>query len=116
MPGTSGILSPFGKIKGLYFDESKEPDDIYFQYMEDVRKISEEEGSTFIDTNITSKDDYYEYIDKLKDSEEDMLEVEMVSKEGSCDIVVSQEEISSGTPTGNEKADKKEEDNENDNY
>ena len=51
MPGTSGVLSPFGKINGLYFNDSREPDDYMYNFKQDISKIMKEDGVEYYDVS-----------------------------------------------------------------
>lgn len=64
-PGTSGVLSPFTKLKSLYFNEDNEPDDFRFDFMKEVRKVLDTEGVEYIDLVCDNKVDFYNIMDKL---------------------------------------------------
>ena len=55
-PGTSGILSPFGKIEGLYFNDSREPDDYEFAFKQDIEKIMKADGVKYIEITAENKE------------------------------------------------------------
>lgn len=64
-PGTSGVLSPFGKIEGLYFDDSKEADNFRFNFQKDVSDIMKEEGVEYLEVDLNNKDDYVKLMEEL---------------------------------------------------
>ena len=80
MPGTSGVLSPFGKIKGLYFNDSKEPDDVMYNLAQDISKLMKEEGVEFIGIDCETKEDYYKIIDALAAFNDNAIKVSCTSK------------------------------------
>lgn len=92
-PGTSGILSPFGKIQGLYFNNSKEPDDVMFNLKQDVARIMKEEGVEYIQITCDNKDDYYKIVDYLMDFNKDAIKVSGVSKKELNIIIESTEDM-----------------------
>ena len=57
MPGTSGVLSPFGQIEGLYFNNSSEPDDFEFNFKKDLSRVLEEEGVERIEIKADNKEE-----------------------------------------------------------
>ena len=67
MPGTSGVLSPFGKINGLYFNDSREPDDYMYNFKQDISKIMKEDGVEYVEILADNKEQYYEILDKLSE-------------------------------------------------
>ena len=58
-PGTSGVLSPYAKIDGLYFNPETEPDNFYYDLIEDVERILEEKGYTVLKCQYDNPDDMY---------------------------------------------------------
>ena len=58
-PGTSGLISPYSKIKGLNFDDSMEPDDFRFNYLKSIKEILDEEGIDYVDIEFKDKDEFY---------------------------------------------------------
>ena len=79
-PGTSGILSPFGKIDGLYFNNSREPNDFEFNLKQDLSRIMKEEGVEYIEIECDNKEDYYKLIDKLSEFNKNCITVSGTSK------------------------------------
>ena len=81
LPGTSGVLSPFGKIKGLYFNESSEPDDYEYNFKQDLSRILEEEGVERIEVTADNKEDYYKILDQLAEFNKNCITVSGTSRE-----------------------------------
>lgn len=72
MPGTSGILSPFSKIKGLYFNNDGEPDSFLVDFMKDLNRVFKEEGKDAIMVEFETKEDYYDvmcYVEHFLDDD-----------------------------------------------
>jgi len=68
--GTSGILSPFAKIKGLYFDSNGEPDEFMKEFTNDINRLISESPNGGIIIEFEDNESYYEilnYIDKYLD-------------------------------------------------
>ena len=71
-PGTSGILSPFSKIKGLYFNNDGEPDTMLIAFVKDVNRMLKQEGYTVLEIEFDSPDEYYDimnYVEYFLDNE-----------------------------------------------
>lgn len=64
-PGTSGILIPFGKINGLYFDDDYEPEDVRFKFIKDVESILKDEGTEYIGIDFDDDEDYYKIMEDI---------------------------------------------------
>ena len=80
MPGTSGVLSPFGKINGLYFNDSREPDEYMYNFKQDISKIMKEDGVEYIEILADSKEQYYDILDKLADFNNNNITISGTSK------------------------------------
>lgn len=88
-PGTSGLLSPFAKIDGLYFNNEEEPDDFYFRLMKDLEKRYEDEGITFIKCDFESASDFYEALKEMEKYANDNISFYGTSREGHYEIVIN---------------------------
>ena len=64
-PGTTGILIPFGKIKGLYFDDSYEPESARMEMIKDIEAILKEEGTEYIGIEYENDEDYYKIMEDI---------------------------------------------------
>ena len=91
-PGTSGLLSPFSKLKGLSFNEDMEPDNFRFEFLKEVKKIMDEENIDYIDMTFENQDDYYSFVNTLHDFNIDNLHVKYVDREKEYDKVVQEDE------------------------
>lgn len=65
-PGTSGVLSPFTKLDGMYFNKEREPDEFRAEFMKDVEKALDDEDVEYIGFNCTNKIDFYNLMDMLE--------------------------------------------------
>lgn len=74
-PGTSGILSPFCKIQGLYFNTDDEPDNFIFDFMRDLKEIMEEKGKEFISVEFENPEDFYRCMNYVKDFNDNEIQV-----------------------------------------
>jgi hypothetical protein len=81
LPGTSGILSPFGKIEGLYFNNSKEPDDFTYEFKKDLSEILEDEDVEYIQINADNKQDYYKILDEMLHFNKNAIKISGTSRE-----------------------------------
>lgn len=98
-PGTSGVLSPFGKINGLYFNESSEPDDYEFNFKQDLSKILEEEDVERIEIKANNKEDYYKILDQLAEFNKNCITVSGTSREKYTLIVEEYKDLDAEIPT-----------------
>ena len=109
LPGPSGVLSPFGQIEGLYFNNSSEPDDFEFNFKKDLSRVLEEEGVERIEIKADNKEDYYKILDQLYEFNKGCITVSGTSKEKYTLIVEEYKDLDVA-PLANEK-DKKTGDN-----
>ena len=91
-PGTSGLLSPFSEINGLYFDDSDEPDDFFFNLSKDVEKRCKNQGVSFIKLNFDNPNDYYNALKEMERFTEENIKVSGTSREGQYEMIVEEEE------------------------
>lgn len=93
MPGTSGVLSPFGKIDGLYFNNSREPDDFMFDFKKDIKKIMDDEDVEYLEIKVDNKDDYYKLLSELSNFNDNAITVNGTSKDVYTVIVENEEDV-----------------------
>lgn len=93
MPGTSGVLSPFGKIDGLYFNNSREPDDFMFDFKKDIKKIMDDEDVEYLEIKVDNKDDYYKLLSELSNFNDNAITVSGTSKDVYTVIVENEEDV-----------------------
>ena len=89
-PGTSGVLSPFTDIDGLYFDNSEEPDDFAYRLSQDLERILKEKDIQYIKFDFESKDDFFNILTKMKEFTNENVRVSGTSREGHYEIVVDE--------------------------
>lgn len=89
-PGTSGLLTPYGKIKGAYFDDSPEKDNFMYEFQKDLSEILKKKGVQYIKLDFDSESDFYDAIMALQESNLD-IKIYGTSKEGHCEVVVEDE-------------------------
>ena len=91
MPGTSGLLSPFAKIDGLYFNNDDEPDDFYYQLTKDLEKKYAEKGITYIKCDFESANDFYNALKDMEKYSESNITCYGTSREGHYEIVINED-------------------------
>ena len=96
MPGTSGILSPFGKIDGLYFNNSREPDAGMYELEKDIEALMKQDGVEYITIHCDNKEDYYNILDKIVFFNFDSCKVLETSK-NDYDLIIEPEEVNDET-------------------
>lgn len=90
-PGTSGILSPYAHIDGLYFDGSDEPFDFYYNLIQDLKKYYKKKGKIFITVNYKNKKDFYDTLYDMERFANENIMMYGTSREGKMEIVVEAE-------------------------
>lgn len=93
MPGTSGVLSPFGKIEGLYFNDSDEPNDYEYDFKQDLEKLLSKDGVEYIKIKADNKDDYYKILDSLYEFNKNCITVSGVSNEEGTVIIEESKDL-----------------------
>ena len=87
-PGRNGLLSPWGNIQGLYFDDSMEVGDFVYRLENDLDMYHNSIGDThYIRMEFDNPDDYYEMLLQMQRIN-DSLPCYGTSIEGQMDIVV----------------------------
>ena len=92
MPGTSGLLSPFSDINGLYFNPDDEVDDFEYRLSKDLERIYKEKGITYIKLDFDNKDDYYNTLVAMQKYANDNISVSGTSREGHYEVVIDNDE------------------------
>lgn len=94
MPGTSGTLSPYSKIEGLYFDNSNEPDDFLYRIQNDLSEYYDNKSNTtFIKLDFDNEYDFFDCLSKLQEYSRNNITVYGTSREGELDIVYDDKEL-----------------------
>ena len=86
-PGLSGSLTPFSNLKGLYFNDSKEPNDFIYDLKQNLVKVLEEEGVECIDIQCSDKEDYYRILDSFAKFNKENIKIYATSRQA-YDIVM----------------------------
>lgn len=78
-------------MKTLYFDDSPEPDEFYFELMKDIVRKYREKGKKVIGFEFEDKEDFYNSLYALNKIEHENIEISAISREGTYDIVLHDE-------------------------
>lgn len=87
------MLSPFGKMDGLYFDDSMEPDDEVFRLRNAVEELAASKDVTLIKLNFEEKDDYYRAMNAFRNFANENIKVYTSSNEDDCSLIVNEEVV-----------------------
>jgi hypothetical protein len=90
-PGTSGTMSPFAKIKGLYFNDDDEPVDTLYNLINDIQKIYEDKNLTYIKLDFDNPKDFYKVLDEVHKWNYDDIKICETSREGHYELVLNEE-------------------------
>ena len=91
MPGTSGVLSPYSEMDGLYFDGSPEPDDFMWAFHKAVNEVAKNRGIQMITIDFDTKEDYYNALDDLQGFTADHVSITTTSRENDTSISIVKE-------------------------
>ena len=89
-PGTSGVLSPFAKIKGLYFDDSDEPDEFYYNLIHDESKRNKNHHITTVACDFDNARDFYDTLEKLQKFANDNVTVYGTSRANRYEMIINE--------------------------
>lgn len=64
-PGATGLLSPFNKLDGVYFDSTPDPDNFQLDFSEDMRQYMEKRGKFYISPRAFTEEEYHEIKNRL---------------------------------------------------
>lgn len=115
MPGTSGLVSPFVEMNGLYFDDSNEVDNFSYELDKDLIKKFDNEKIPYITIHTNNETEFY---DKMLEFEKfnDSIIATGTAAEGSLNIVEDDikdmDEASTISHPKKKKADKEREERE----
>lgn len=90
-PGTSGLLSPFAKIDGLYFNSDDEPNDFLYRLNKDIERISLKDGIKYIKIDCESSNDYLNILQELAKYRNTNVGVYGTSRDNHFEIVLENE-------------------------
>lgn len=74
-PGLSGLISPFTKMNGLYFNNENEPDEFILEFKKALSEVLEKEGIEYIDIAFNDKNDYDTIMNNIVDFNNDKVKV-----------------------------------------
>lgn len=87
-PGTSGVLTPYGKMDGLYFDGSPEPNDFTWIFHQAVTAVAKEQGIHLITLDFDNQEDYYNALNELQGFTDSNVRVSTSSKADDRSIII----------------------------
>lgn len=92
MPGTSGLLTPFGKIKGLCFDDSPEVEEFFYNLDNDLAEFNKQHSVNYIKIDCEDPRDYYKIINSIHKMNKEGISVQGTSREGEMSVIIESEE------------------------
>ena len=90
-PGTSGLISPFVKMDGLYFDGSPEPNNFYYDLIMREKAKAKKRKQVFVMPNVKNADEFYDSLYEMEKFTENNVKMFETSKEGNYEIHVHDE-------------------------
>ena len=87
----AGLLSPFGKIDGLYFNASNEKDNFMYEFQKDLAEVQAQHGIQYIKMDFDSENDFYNTLMKMQQYSKDNVSFYGTSKAGHYEVVVESE-------------------------
>jgi hypothetical protein len=104
-PGTSGLLSPFGKIDGLYFNATDEKNNFMYEFQKDLAEVQAQYGIKYIKMDFDSETDFYNALMELQQYAKDNVEMYGTSKNGHYEVVIESEKSDDDDDDEEEKND-----------
>lgn len=92
-PGTSGVLSPFCKMKGLHFNNDPEPDGFIFEFMDDIRNMMKTHGKEYVEVEFNSPEEYYEVMNNINEFTKNNINCYGVSRNAPVVVFTQEEEL-----------------------
>ena len=90
-PGTSGLLTPCGKMDGLYFDGSPEPDDFIFNFKRSIKELAKQKGVRLIMIDFDNKDDFYRMANLMRDFVTEGIKITSTSRTDDLRLVLEED-------------------------
>lgn len=91
-PGRNGLLSPWGNIKGLCFDDSMEVGDFLYNLQNDLDEYYKKSGEKhYIKMNFDNPDDYYNALLQMQQFNGD-ISCWGTSREGHMEVIVDNQD------------------------
>ena len=89
--GTSGLLSPFAKIDGLYFNPEDEAYDFYYKLMHDIKELNEDSKIHYITMDYENPKDFYDALKAMQDFTKDNIKVYGTSRADKYEFVINED-------------------------
>lgn len=89
-PGLSGLLSPYAKIDGLYFDPQPEPDNFYYDLIKDLDEKFKGSNIKYIKCEFDNAEDFYKALSDMEKIN-DKITINATSREGKYDMIINEE-------------------------
>lgn len=86
-PGRNGLLSPWGKINGFYFDDSVEVGNFLWNLQNDLKEYYGKKGKFYITLQFDKEEDYYKTLCELQKMN-DGITCYGTSKEGAMEVII----------------------------
>lgn len=90
-PGTSGLLSPFAKIDGLYFNSDDEPHDFYYKLTNDLKEKFKDTNIKYIHCEFDNPQDYYKALKDMQKYTDENIKVSGTSRESRYELVINED-------------------------
>lgn len=92
-PGTSGLISPFTKMDGLYFDDTLEPDDEVFRLRNAIEDLIHQEGFDYVMINFEKPEDFYSAANAMRHFVDENIRVYMSSKDDDYSLIINEDVV-----------------------
>ncbi len=79
-------------MESLYFDDKGEPDDVLFEFMEDIKNVLKKKGMNEITIEFDTPEEYYAVVNNLRHFAENDIQVFGTSKDEIALTFVQEEE------------------------
>jgi len=113
--GTSGLVSPFTNLKGLYFDDSNETDNFSYLLDQDLKEIYNKNEKVYITVDADTSDKFFDNIVEMEKFNKTIIATG-TAVEGEMNVVVDEikdmDEASTISHPKKKKADKEREERE----
>lgn len=90
-PGTSGAISPFTRMNSLYFDDSPEPSEFYYNLVNELKEKYKKQGVHYITFEYDNPEEFYKALVSFDKFADENITISGTSRKGTYDIVVNEE-------------------------
>ena len=87
----AGLITPFVKMDGLYFDGSPEPNNFYYDLIMREKRRAKKHGQTFVMPNVHDQEEFYDALYEMEKYTNENAKMYETSKEGEYEIFVHDE-------------------------